>query len=124
VLKRKAGKNTDDYPADWVASDTYTMANGRELTRGDEFTVRGEAGGTFRFVRHVRNGAGMEWVDCVGGTRQHLPKSAVTTWRSFRPDRITVLRRVTQAAKARARRAKLWDGTHLTSENTRLCFQP
>ena len=106
MLKRKAGKNTDCYPADWVVSLEYTLANGRVLKPGDEFTTKGEAGATFRFVRHVRNGAGREWVDCVGGTHQHLPKSAVTMWRSFRPERITVLRRVTQAARARKARAK------------------
>jgi hypothetical protein len=106
IKRRNTCKNTDSYPADWVVSLTYTLANGRELKPGDEFTVKGEAGGTFRFVRHVVNGNGKEWVDCVGGTMQHLPKQASTMCRAFRPERITCLRRVAQAAKARAKRAK------------------
>jgi hypothetical protein len=56
MIKRRSAKNTDNYPSDWVVSLEYTLANGRVLRPGDEFTTKGEVGSTFRFVRHVRNG--------------------------------------------------------------------
>jgi hypothetical protein len=73
---------------DWTIS-SHTRVNGRVVTPGTEVTIRGERG-RFRFVKHVRNGAGNEWVDVYGGPKGH------ETLRSFRPARIrTVHRRAT-----------------------------
>ena len=106
MLKRKAFKPLRVNPEDWTVTPEYTLPNGRVLKPGDEFTVRGEAGATFRFTRHVVNAAGDEWIDCVGGQAQHLPRQMVTMFLAFRPERITCLRRVRVAAKARKARAK------------------
>ncbi len=107
MLKRKAFKCERDYPASWQVTSEHTLANGRTLVPGDEFTVKGEHGSTFRFTRYVFNEAtGTAWVDCIGGQAQHLPKQMVTMFRAFRPERVTCLRRVRVAAKARRARAK------------------
>ena len=106
MLKRKPFKCAGDAHDNWAVMNWYTLPNGRVLKPGDEFTVKGEAGASFRFVRHVTNETtGKEWIDCIGGQAQHLPKQMVTMFRAFRPERITCLRRVRKAATARAKRA-------------------
>lgn len=64
----------------WTISLTATLA-GKLVEAGTEVHVPWE--GRFRFLRHVTNAAGAEWVDLFGGKAGH------ETIRSFRPDRIS-----------------------------------
>jgi hypothetical protein len=63
--------------------------NGRHLTAGTEFSVRGERG-RFRFVAHVRTDAGAEWIDAYGGPEGY------EQCRSFRPERVTTIHHTTK----------------------------
>ncbi len=65
---------------DWTIEQTATLA-GKTVNRGDEVHVPWE--GRFRFLRHVTNAAGAQWVDLYGGKAHH---EAI---RSFRPERIS-----------------------------------
>lgn len=69
-------------PEDWTVSDSYS-AGGKDIRRGTELAIRGERGGRFRFVEHVRRSNGVEWITVIGGAR------GVSMYRSFRPDRIS-----------------------------------
>lgn len=93
--ERQAGKRSKsappkEHPQGWVISTEYRV-NGRVLEPGTEVSITGERG-RFRFVRHVINASGAEWLDVVGGTNK------VTMTRSFRPERV---RRVHRLAKTR-----------------------
>lgn len=66
--------------SDWIIKLT-TEVNGKTIDAGTEVHVPWE--GRFRFLRHVTNNSGAEWVDLYGG------KSGHETIRSFRPDRIS-----------------------------------
>lgn len=67
-------------------STEYRLSERRLLTPGTIFTVEG-ARGTFRFVKHVVTDDGNEWIDCVGGTPDHV------MCRAFRPERIKTVKR-------------------------------
>lgn len=67
------------------------MVNGRHLSPGVEFSVRGERG-RFRFQEHVLTPDGREWIHAIGGA------TGVVMFRAFRPDRV---RRVHRIAKTR-----------------------
>lgn len=80
-------------PPDWVESFEIT-ANGRHVVPGTELKIRGERG-RFRFLKHVsRPALGVEWVDVWGGPRHH------EQLRSFRPDRIRTVHRISNTEKA------------------------
>jgi len=95
MLMRKSYTERHTQPEDWEVSYKYELG-GHVLTPGTVFTVKGEPGATFRFIRFVHNRKNdAEWIDCVGGIGQDRPKTAATAFRAFRPARITrVLRRV------------------------------
>jgi hypothetical protein len=65
---------------DWTVS-TEIQINGRNVTVGTEMKIKGERG-RFRFMKHVTNADGVEWIDVWGG-----PKKSEHT-RSFRLDRV------------------------------------
>lgn len=67
--------------------------NGRVLTPGVEFSVKGRRG-RFRFIHHVKTADGQEWVDGYGGT-PNKPRH-----RSFSPDRIVTVHRVAKTRSA------------------------
>lgn len=67
--------------AGWVCKEIVSLPIGKTIERGDEVQIPWE--GRFRFLRHVVNEAGSEWVDLYGGKAHH------ETVRSFRLDRIT-----------------------------------
>lgn len=64
----------------WVIT-TELQINGRYVSKGTELKIQGERG-RFRFIKHVKTEADIEWIDVWGG-----PKGAESI-RSFRPDRI------------------------------------
>jgi hypothetical protein len=65
----------------WVISEEWT-ANGRNLAKGTELSIRDERG-RFQFVRHVYNPRlDVEWIDVVGGP------NGTKQYRSFHPERI------------------------------------
>jgi hypothetical protein len=65
----------------WVISEEWT-ANGRNLAKGTELSIRDERG-RFQFVRHVYNPKlDVEWIDVVGGP------NGTKQYRSFHPERI------------------------------------
>lgn len=81
ITKRGRPKCDHTYREDWIIS-TEVKVNGRWLTPGTEFTVRGQRG-RMRFVRHVSYITGsVEWVDCFDKNKQ---------FRSFRPDKIRTI---------------------------------
>lgn len=92
----------DNY-AHWQVADSYQVSDRTTLTPGREFTVSGERGATFRFVRHVVNPPHgryrkpREWIDCVGGTK------GVIMTRAFRPERITRVLPERRERRGRAR---------------------
>lgn len=65
---------------DWTVS-TEIQINGRKVTVGTEMKIKGERG-RFRFMKHVINADGVEWIDVWGG-----PKKSEHT-RSFRLDMV------------------------------------
>lgn len=67
-----------DPSADWVVSEEWN-ANGRNLVKGTELSIKGERG-RYHFVRHVYNPrADASWIDVIGG-----PKN-IRQYRSFNP---------------------------------------
>lgn len=86
-MKRK----TLPLPSDWTILEEI-RANGRILVRGTEFSVIGERG-RFRFVKYVQTGAGIEWIDAIGGP------SGREAWRAFLPSQV---RTVHAKSKTRA----------------------
>lgn len=67
--------------AHWVVSEEWT-ANGRNLVKGTEISIKGERG-RFQFIKHVYNPkTGGEWVDVVGGPAN------IKQFRSFSVDRV------------------------------------
>lgn len=75
---------------DWIVSTEIT-ANGRQVTEGTELTISGEGSTRFVFIRHVRRPDGPEWIDVLE-TYRGTPQA----WRSFRPERIKTVHRVTR----------------------------
>lgn len=73
--------NHYDPSAHWIISEEWT-ANGRNLIKGTELTIRGERG-RFQFIRHIYNPKlDVSWVDVIGGSK------GLRQWRSFSPERI------------------------------------
>ena len=71
----------NDPSAHWVISEEW-VANGRNLVKGTELSIRDERG-RFQFVRHVYNPRlDVEWIDVVGGP------NGSKQYRSFNPHRI------------------------------------
>lgn len=68
-------------PNDLWIYETEIQINGRNVAPGTELKIAGERG-RFRFMQHVTNHNGVQWVDVWGG-----PKGSENC-RSFRPDRI------------------------------------
>jgi hypothetical protein len=75
-------------PTGWEISVSYTV-NGRRLEPGTEVSIRGERG-RFRFVKAVRTAAGAQWLAFIGGPPRH------EQWRSFRPERVRTVHRITR----------------------------
>jgi hypothetical protein len=79
--KRKASEPLVPRPnAEWEYK-TEIQVHGRHISPGTELKIIDERG-RFRFIRHVKNKNGAEWIDVWGG-----PKGA-ENWRSFKMDRI------------------------------------
>lgn len=79
--KKKSPLQEGPRPNDSWVYKTEIQINGRNVSKGTELKISGERG-RFRFVQHVTNHNGVEWVDVWGG-----PKGA-DCMRSFYPDRI------------------------------------
>lgn len=78
-------------PFGFVTADSVTV-NSRKIERGTEISIKGESG-RFRFIEHVTNVNGVEWVDVVGG------KKGYEKFRSFRLDRIKTVHRIARTRK-------------------------
>lgn len=79
--KKKAALDAGPRPNDSWVYKTEMQINGRNVSKGTELKISGERG-RFRFVQHVTNHNGVEWIDVWGG-----PKGA-DAMRSFRIDRV------------------------------------
>jgi hypothetical protein len=69
---------------------TEWRRNGRRVEPGTELSVTG-ARGRYRFVAHVQNAHGHEWIDCYGGP------DGRAMFRSFEPARIKTVHYKTKA---------------------------
>lgn len=75
--------------AHWEVSD-HLVVNGRHVEAGTEVKIADEPG-RFTFRRLVHNPAtGTSWIDVFGGDSKH------ETLRSFRPDRIQTVHRLSK----------------------------
>ncbi len=71
----------------FIYSDSFTMPNGKTVTKGDIIKITGVWGTQFKFVQHTINKhTGAEWFDCV-----ELHRNQVAQTRSFRTDRIKLM---------------------------------
>lgn len=53
----------------WIEVYEFEFPDGRELHVGDMFSLTGESGKRYRFIKHVTNpNNGAEWIDCFGGS--------------------------------------------------------
>lgn len=68
-------------------SDLYRV-NGRYLTPGTEFSVKGQRG-RFRFLAYVQTDRG-DWIDCYGG------RQGYGAFRSFSPESVRTVHRTTK----------------------------
>jgi len=80
MAKKRPEPETTGSIRDWAVS-TELQINGRKVTPGTELKIQGERG-RFRFIKHVINSDGSEWIDVWGG-----PKKAEST-RSFRLNKV------------------------------------
>lgn len=87
-------------PAARWAVTTEWAYNGRHVNPGTELTVDVSIGKAtadlerFRFIRHVRNERGAEWIDVVSETGG---------FRAFRPDRIRTVHRLNRTRASAGR---------------------
>jgi hypothetical protein len=67
---------------------SYEMQVGnRTILSGEIIKINGEHGAKFKFISLVTNKeTGVTWIDCF-----ELDKNIVSTWRSFKPDRIKLM---------------------------------
>jgi hypothetical protein len=75
----------------WNTTETY-VHNGKTMVPGTEFAVAGERGARFRFLSFVQAGDKV-WINAIGGPHK------VVMWRSFRPDRISRITRLSPVAQ-------------------------
>lgn len=54
-----------------------TLDDGTRLEPGIEFSLEGERGKRYRFIKLVTNDDGDQWVDCFGGTSGHQQSRSV-----------------------------------------------
>ena len=67
--------------------NSYTLADGKVVKRGQVIRISGEHGSRFRFHSYVTHTvSGAEWIDCF-----ELQRGVSSGWRSFRPERIKVI---------------------------------
>ena len=66
------------------------LPNGTTLGIGDSFTIIGERGKTYKFIRFVETDNG-SWIDCFGGSGQRLSS------RSFDPERVAKVKKDKEA---------------------------
>ena len=79
--KRKSNLPEGPKPNDSWVYQSEIQINGRNVVKGTELKISGERG-RFRFLQHVTNHNGVEWVDVWGG-----PKGAENC-RSFYMERV------------------------------------
>lgn len=110
--KRKSQEPAGPKPNDNWVYQTEIQINGRHVSPGTELKISGERG-RFRFMQHVTNHKGVEWVDVWGG-----PKGAENC-RSFYLERVKRVHYKNQTthnlaiehkAKMAAKKAELLDG--------------
>lgn len=90
--KLQPGPVTEHHnPSDsWTIATTITH-NGRHIEQGTELKIRGESG-RFLFAKHVTTAAGVVWIDTV-----HVDSKGLSTgFRSFRPDQIQTVHRLSK----------------------------
>lgn len=78
-------------PNNWIIVEHATI-NGRKIERGTEVSIKGESG-RFRFIQHVTNQNGVQWIDVVGGKKNYEMS------RSFRLDRVKTVHRIARTRK-------------------------
>ncbi len=81
MARKKKAVDTGPRPNDSWVYKTEIQINGRNVSPGTELKISGERG-RFRFVKHVTNHNGVEWIDVWGG-----PKGA-DCMRSFYIERV------------------------------------
>jgi len=69
-------------PKEWKISYEHPVDAKTTLEVGDTFSLQGERGSRYKFIRSIETEAGEVWVDCFGGT------SGYGQARSVFPDRI------------------------------------
>lgn len=84
MARRKKSKIAN--PDSYKRIPHYQLDGGRVIENGEVIKIQGEHGSKFRFLEHVINDKGIEWIDCFE-LRQGVPSG----WRSFRPERIKPL---------------------------------
>ncbi|QFP94860.1 hypothetical protein SEA_MARSHAWN_74 [Mycobacterium phage Marshawn] len=83
-------KRTRTYRAPAVAVDRpEVVVNGVTLEPGQEVSIRGERG-RYRFVKSARTSSGRVTCDFIG------PDDQTKCWRSFYPERIKTVHRVSR----------------------------
>lgn len=82
---------TPSNPLNWTIT-TEISINGRIVSPGTELSIKGERG-RFRFIQHVVNANGVEWIDVVGGKKNY------DMFRSFKLDRVKTVHRIARTRK-------------------------
>lgn len=92
MTRSRRGPRYGTPPTDRTRHDTH-QANGRWLTPGTEFSVRGESG-RFRFLYATVKADGTTWVDAIGG------RKGEPAWRSFYPEQIKTVHRIARTRES------------------------
>jgi len=90
-MGRRSKKIVATNPLNWVIT-TEISINGRNVSPGTELSIKGERG-RFRFMQHVVNANGVEWIDVVGGRKNY------DLQRSFKIDRVKTVHRIARTRK-------------------------
>lgn len=86
---KRTSRKQAEFPSHWQIFNTFTMACGTVLEKGDDCKVNGERG-TYRFNKHViaqEDGKLVEWVTLYGGN------TGQEQWRSVYPNQIKAVKK-------------------------------
>lgn len=75
------------------------MPDGRVIEKDEIIKIKGEHGGKFKFLEHVkRTDTGIEWIDCF-----EIRGGMLCGWRSFYPDRIKPMPKTRRKRRSRVK---------------------